>query len=192
VRQARRGLLQEHARRGASSVTFGPGLNVIYGASETGKSFILEALDFMLGAGADLRDIPERVGYDRIFLGVEHGDSETFTLERSASGGQFRCYPGLHLSAPEGIEPLVLAAKHNPTRPDNLSTFLLEKVGLANKRVRRNAAGDSNSLSFRNLAHLCLISEGDIQKRGSSIETGQFIEQNTRAVRIQITADWRR
>jgi hypothetical protein len=92
---------------------------------KTGKSFILEALDFMLGAGADLRDIPERVGYDRIFLGVEHGDSETFTLERSASGGQFRCYPGLHLSAPEGIEPLVLAAKHNPTRPDNLSTFLL-------------------------------------------------------------------
>lgn len=88
---------------------------------KTGKSFILEALDFMLGAGADLRDIPERVGYDRI----EHGDSETFTLERSASGGQFRCYPGLHLSAPEGIEPLVLAAKHNPTRPDNLSTFLL-------------------------------------------------------------------
>ncbi|MGC1349937.1 MAG: hypothetical protein WA858_09170 [Xanthobacteraceae bacterium] len=34
---------------------------------KTGKSFILEALDFMLGAGADLRDIPERVGYDRIF-----------------------------------------------------------------------------------------------------------------------------
>ena len=27
----------------------------------------LEALDFMLGAAADLRDIPERVGYDRIF-----------------------------------------------------------------------------------------------------------------------------
>jgi DNA repair ATPase RecN len=43
-------------------VTFGHGLNVIYGASETGKSFIVEALDFMLGSSTELRDIPERVG----------------------------------------------------------------------------------------------------------------------------------
>ncbi|ENI4023168.1 AAA family ATPase [Pseudomonas aeruginosa] len=30
-------------------VSFGAGLNVIYGASNTGKSFIVEAIDFMLG-----------------------------------------------------------------------------------------------------------------------------------------------
>ncbi len=47
-------------------ITLGPGLNVIYGASETGESFILEALDFMLGSSAELRDIPERVGYNQI------------------------------------------------------------------------------------------------------------------------------
>jgi DNA repair ATPase RecN len=41
--------------RETASVTFGHGLNVIYGASETGKSFIVEALDFMLGASAELR-----------------------------------------------------------------------------------------------------------------------------------------
>jgi uncharacterized coiled-coil DUF342 family protein len=158
-----------------ANVSFGHGLNVIYGASETGKSFIVEALDFMLGASTELRDIPERVGYDRIFLGIEDGDGESFTLERSASGGQFRWYEGLHLEAPEGVEPKSLAAKHNPTRPDNVSTFLLDKIGLAGKRVRRNASGDTNNLSFRNLAHLCLIAEGDIQKRGSTIETGQFI-----------------
>lgn len=155
-------------------VTFGHGLNVIYGASETGKSFILEALDFMLGSGTELRDIPERVGYDRMFLGIEDGDGNTVTLERSSSGGQFRWYEGLHLSVPRDVEANVLAAKHNPTRRDNLSTFLLEKIGLSDKRVRRNASGDTNSLSFRNLAHLCLISEGDIQKRESPIETGQF------------------
>ena len=54
----------------SASLAFGHGLNVIYGASETGKSFIVEALDFMLGSSSDLRDIPERVGYDRVFLGV--------------------------------------------------------------------------------------------------------------------------
>src|SRR5260370_2769552 len=73
-------------------VTFGHGLNVIYGASETGKSFIVETLDFMLGSSSELRDIPERVGYDRIFLGIEDGDGNMFTLARGASGGQFRLY----------------------------------------------------------------------------------------------------
>jgi hypothetical protein len=155
-------------------VSFGGGLNVIYGASETGKSFIVEALDFMLGASTALRDIPERVGYDRIFLGIEDDDGNLMTLERSASGGQFRLHEGLHTRSPEGAEPKVLAAKHNPIRADNTSTFLLEKIGLSGKRVRRNAGGDTNSLSFRNLAHLCLINEGDIQKRESPIETGQF------------------
>jgi len=160
-------------------VAFGHGLNVIYGASETGKSFIVEALDFMLGSSTELRDIPERVGYDRMFLGIEDGDGNTFTLERSASGGQFRWYEGLHFSVPKDIEAKVLVAKHNPTRPDNLSTFLLEKIGLSGKRIKRNAGGDTNNLSFRNLAHLCLISEGDIQKRESPIETGQFISKTS-------------
>src|SRR4030081_2813555 len=101
-------------------VTFGHGLNVIYGASETGKSFIIETLDFMLGSSSELRDIPERVGYDRIFLGVEDGDGNMFTLERSASGGQFRRYEGLHLGVPTNVEAKVLIAKYNPTRRDNL------------------------------------------------------------------------
>ena len=157
-----------------AGVTFNAGLNVIYGASETGKSFIVETLDFMLGSSAELRDIPERVGYDRIFLGIEDGDGNRVTLERSASGGQFRLYDGLHTALPEKVESKALAAKHNPTRQDNLSTFLLGKIGLSGKRIKRNASGDTNSLSFRNLAHLCLISEGDIQKRESPIETGQF------------------
>lgn len=158
-------------------VSFGPGLNVIYGASETGKSFIVEAIDFMLGSSAELRDIPERVGFDRMFLGVEAAQGSTFTLERSTSGGQFRYYDGLHMAPPQGIEPLILAARHNPTRDDNLSTFLLNKVGLSGRRIRRNVRGDLNNLSFRNLAHFSIINEGDIQKQGSPIETGQVISR---------------
>jgi hypothetical protein len=53
-----------------ASLLFGPGLNVIYGASEVGKSFVVEAIDFMLGGKPPLRDIPERVGYDRVLLGL--------------------------------------------------------------------------------------------------------------------------
>ena len=72
------------------------------------------------------------------------------------------------------MEPAVLRAQHNRTREDNLSRYLLAKIGLDGKRIRKNTRGETNSLSFRNLAHLSLVSEGEIQKRGSAFETGQF------------------
>jgi hypothetical protein len=91
--------------------------------------------------------------------------------------GQFRCYSGLHQSTPANASATVLAPKHSATKDNNVSAFLLRKIGLHKKRVRKNAAGDTNALSFRNLAPLTLISEGDIQKQGSPIETGQVINR---------------
>lgn len=160
-------------------IDFGPGLNIIYGASETGKSFIMEALDFMMGSNKELRDIPERVGYDRVWLGVEQKDGKTFTIERSTSGGQYRCYKGLHDSVQKNIEFLELFPKHSTTNEKNLSNFLLKKIGLAGKNIKKNARGATNSLSFRNLSRLCLITEGAIQKEGSPIESDQFTTQTT-------------
>ncbi|WP_028223506.1 AAA family ATPase [Paraburkholderia oxyphila] len=43
---------------GPATVAFGAGLNGIYGASNTGKSFIVEAIDFMLGGKPPLRPRP--------------------------------------------------------------------------------------------------------------------------------------
>lgn len=161
-------------KKETAHLAFNSGLNVIHGASETGKSFLVEAIDFMLGSSKTLRDIPERVGYETIFLGIEEADGSQFTLERAAAGGGFRCYDGLHISRPQDVDAKTLGPRHNPTNRENVSMFLLDKIGLAGKRIRKNARGETNTLSFRNLAHLCLISEGEIQKEGSPIETGQF------------------
>lgn len=165
--------------RAVAEIEFGAGLNVIYGASETGKSFILESLNFMLGGSEDLRDIPERVGYDRVWLGFEGPDGTPFTLQRAAVGGKFSLYQGLHKSIPTDQQPKALTAKHNPQRDNNVSMFLLGLLELAGKRIQKNARGETNSLSFRNLVHLCLIPEGDIQKRGSPIESGDFLTRTS-------------
>ena len=77
-----------------ADLSFAPGLNVICGASETGKSFIVESIDFMLGQENPVRDIPERDGYDvcsrRIRLAIESTDWPPVTLDRSVEGGNFR------------------------------------------------------------------------------------------------------
>src|SRR5712671_7960058 len=82
--------------RQPATILFGPGFNVLYGASDTGKSFVVDTIDFMLGGKGPLRDIPEREGYDRILLGLENLNGKTFTLHRSTLGGGFKLFEGLH------------------------------------------------------------------------------------------------
>jgi hypothetical protein len=160
-------------QRSSVPVKFGPGLNVVYGASDTGKSFLVEAIDFMLGGGRPLRDFAERFGYDRVLLAIETFAGATYTIFRSIDGGRFRLYTGLHLEMPaEGTEARDLADQHDARNPDNLSTFLLETCGLAGKRVRKNKRGDTNSLSFRNVARLMIVTETEIMVQRSPLSDG--------------------
>jgi len=155
-------------------VEFGSGLNVVYGASNTGKSFIVDTIDFMLGAKGPLRDIPERVGYNQILLAVETHDDEKFTIARSTEGGAFTTYDGLFSDSLPESEGIILADQHNDKRDDNLSAFLLARLGLSHKRVRKNRFGDTNSLSFRHVARLVIINEEEIIQQRSPLSDGSY------------------
>ncbi|MCF8184738.1 MAG: hypothetical protein K9J43_07160, partial [Polynucleobacter sp.] len=159
-----------------ATLTFGPGLNVLYGASNAGKSFIVEAIDFMLGGGLALRDIPERVGYDRILLGIETFAGEQFTVLRSIDGGGFRLYMGLHQTLPtDEVESKVLDEKHSDRNDANLSAFLLGLCGLVGKRLRKNSRGELQSLSFRNIARLAIVNETEITQQTSPLFDGNYV-----------------
>jgi hypothetical protein len=47
-----------------ASLDFAPGLNIAYGASNTGKSFTAKALNFMFGGSEALPGIEQRQDYD--------------------------------------------------------------------------------------------------------------------------------
>jgi DNA repair ATPase RecN len=104
--------------RSPAALEFGPGLNLIYGASESGKSFVVEAIDFMLGGKQQLPDIPER----------------------RVDGGAFRVYSGLYLEPPADETAVAeLADQHNERNYSNLSMFLLNRCGMDGKRVRKTS-----------------------------------------------------
>lgn len=160
--------------RPVADLSLQPGLNVICGASETGKSFIAESIDFMLGQDNPVRDIPERAGYDRLRLLVESGDWPPLTLDRSVEGDHFKAYNEVVFDGAPQTEPRTLRWKHSAARQDTLSFALLERTGLTSKVLRKNAKGVTRSLSFRDLARLCIVTEHEIQKRGSPLLSGQF------------------
>lgn len=173
-----------------ATVEFGPGLNVLYGASDTGKSFVVETIDFMLGGKPPLRQITERGGYDRILLGIETLAGSTYTIHRSADGGSFLLYEGLHRLPPDAdVEGKVLSELHSDRNEANLSAFLLALSGLSGKRVRKNARGETNSLSFRNIARLMIVTETEITQQRSPLLDGNYTADtaNTSTFKLLLT-----
>lgn len=67
-----------------AELLFADGVSVIWGASNTGKSFTVKALDFMSGAKPKmLPDIKERQGYDKAWLDLTLPKSGQVTLTRA-------------------------------------------------------------------------------------------------------------
>lgn len=160
----------------AAELDFVEGLNLVYGASNTGKSFATKAIDYMLGGSRLLPDVSERRPYERAWLGLmTPGGDET--LSRALAGGNFSIRPGLAISPADGGDSRVLGAKHDHTDDANLSQFLLGQVGLRAKRIAVDANGKKRSLSFRDLARFCIVDETTIQSEGSPIQSGSPVSQ---------------
>lgn len=170
-------------------VSFQSGLNVIYGASDTGKSFIVESIDFMLGGKGPLTDIPQSNGYGQAMLAMTFEDGSEHTVRRSMGGGAFEIFEGLYSESLPEVEGRVLAETHSERDEDNLSAFLLSKIGLGARKVRKNARGDTQNLSFRNLARLVVVNEEEIIQRRSPLSDGNYTADtaNTSVFRMLLT-----
>ncbi|MFS0715372.1 AAA family ATPase [Microbacterium sp. 2P01SA-2] len=145
-----------------ASVDFSRHVTVIHGPSDTGKSFIVDAIDFVLGA-KQLKEIPEREGYSRVLLGLALPTGEPVTLARSVDGGGISLYRADIRVEPSTPPDETLAAKHSAANMKNISRYLLDQVGLDERHVRKNAQNVTNMVSFRDLTRLCLIGETEMQ-----------------------------
>lgn len=154
-----------------ASLEFARRLTVVYGASETGKTYVIEALNFMFGART-LRQVPEDAGYQRMLLGIEFDDGEVVTLSRSLRGGRFEVFDGDLRSLPSRAPERQLLGQHDRDNHANISYFLLDRLGIADAQIRTNQRNTLQSMSFRYIAHLVLVDEERMQTRRSVIESG--------------------
>lgn len=149
-----------------AEVQFAAGLNVIVGASNTGKTYVAQCVDFMFGGSRPPKEIPEAAAYDTVRLGLQLGQQE-WVLERSLRGGDFRIF------GRDQHEPRVLGAKHQPDKDDTVSHLLLDASGLSGKKVKTNQQGKTRGLSFRDIARLVLVDETSVIAQRSPIFSGQ-------------------
>lgn len=165
-------------------LTFTTGLNVIEGASDTGKSYAVSCIDFLLGAKDSPEEIPEARGYDVSYLSIEaKGGGGHFTLKRALVGGQIGLCRGTIDDAIAADEGSWQAFSVTAKARKSISGFLLELCGLAAKRVRSDAYGKTQTVSFRVLAKALIVDEQRIIAKRSPLygtqRTGDTAAENT-------------
>jgi hypothetical protein len=154
-------------------VEFGPGLNVIYGGSNTGKSHILRLIDYCLGASKPPEPIIEQAEYDLAHLGVALDDGSEKTLVRALKGGDIKVIDGLVRDRPDQKQGVSVSARHGANA--SLSKVLLAQLGATGSRVQTNASGATRELSYRDLERFALVNETKIQEATSPILSGQYV-----------------
>ncbi|WP_350016220.1 hypothetical protein ABNK63_16275 [Rhodanobacter sp. IGA1.0] len=150
-----------------AELEFDDGLNIVYGASNTGKSFASKAILFVLGASTKLPETEEIAAYDGVWLGITLADRGDFTLYRATRGGHLKLYVGL-CKGPNGNGE-VLRQTHDQKRIDTVSHRMLDAIGLANKWVVRDGNGKKESLSIRLLSKYAVVGEQDIMSESSPV-----------------------
>lgn len=148
-------------------ILFNPGLNVISGPSNTGKTFIFDCIDYMSGSSVKLKNIPQLKGYTNVFLEIE-SNNQTYTLESEiANNNTYKLYRSKISNL--NTEPEILKRKFDANSNDNISSFFLNLNNICNKKIRKNEKGDTVNLSYRNVIKLALINEERIITKESPI-----------------------
>ena len=161
-----------------AKLEFVDGLNIVYGASNTGKSFASEAVLFMLGAVSKLPKIDEIKAYDAVWLGLTLSDQGEFTLYRATKGGNLKLFPGLITAHPTG-KGETLSWKHSAKATDSVSHRILETLGLQDRWIVRNASGEKEQLAFRVLAKFAVVGEEDIMSKRSPVYVSNSYTERT-------------
>lgn len=160
-----------------ASIKFDKGVNIITGPSNTGKTFIFECLEYMLGRGALERRITESKVYSEIYLELCDADGDTFTLKSGFSGENFEVFESSIDEIDSASSSRELKRKHTAKAKNTLSYYLLERCGLTGTWIRSNKQGKKNELNLTSMRQLHLIDELRIPTKLSPFLSGQYTDE---------------
>lgn len=157
---------------------FSVGLNVIAGASDTGKTFIFQAIDYMLGGGKTPKQIEEAKGYDSIFVEIEDYDNNIYTLRRDLADGKMYKY-SCSYKLKDKVVPLNIIEEHSKDSINNISSFLLDLCNSKYKWVVKNQKGIKRSFTYRDFARISLLGEEKIISEKSIVLGNNGFQQTS-------------
>jgi hypothetical protein len=149
-------------------VTFVDDVNIIWGASNAGKSFIRKSIDYVFGA--EKITLPtEGIGYDNLILWLTTPTQGSISLRRSSMGGDIYKVLGHSenvVASEDGYQ--VLKASHSPQSP-NISKFILQESGFRDAVLLKNERAKKQSFTLRVLMRYLIVDETRMIDEKSSL-----------------------
>lgn len=166
-------LLQGTGKKDAL-LPFDKGLNVVAGASDTGKSFAYECINYTLGSN-DTFEIPnEAIGYESVLLEfLDIAANQVITLKRSLKEGEknniYYIYADINHLQNANFETLSNDSKAR----NSLSSKLLTLCNCFYRNIlKKSSNGETESFTFRKFVHLMMMNETRIVQKNSPIYMG--------------------
>ncbi|NFL54177.1 hypothetical protein FDB79_00850 [Clostridium botulinum] len=155
-------------------LTFSSGLNVVAGASDTGKSFACECINYILGS-TDIPEIPnEAVGYDYVLLEfLDKTSQQIITLKRSLNSSKKTTIYYIYSDIEHMIEANNNILSSSSKAKNSLSSRLMQVCNCDYKNVlKKTSNGETEAFTFRKFAYLMMMNETRIVQKNSPIFMG--------------------
>lgn len=155
-----------------ASIELDTGLNVIAGASDTGKSYITKCFQFIFGTETPPKQIDEAKGYTHLEVTFKTEDGTVFILSRELKEkADVTC---TEIDNDNTVSVLKPNHRGNP----NLSEFFLSKFNLNDKILAKGLGGMTHSsLTLRIFERILLVDEERIITENSPFGKGQNTEK---------------
>lgn len=151
-----------------SSLEFTQGLNIICGPSNTGKSYVLQCIDYMFGGTT--KPFDESNGYDTIRMVVETDEGKTVSLERQLGKNITQV-----VSYVEGIDSGKYGGGASKLK---LSNLWLSLIGIKDEvKIVSNQYFQPQSLTWRTFLYSFVIAEDNVFQRPSIITKMGYYEK---------------
>jgi len=141
-----------------SIITFGEGLNIVCGPSDTGKSYIVECIDYIFGSSTIPIDPKEGYNCVKMIVEVTQG---TITVERVFNTKKLRV---------SSTDPRIESGEYG-TRGGKLNAntdLWLKLIGIEERHsVIWKKTFEKNTLTWRYFLHMFLIKEDRVIQRSS-------------------------
>lgn len=158
----------------SAQLEFKPGFNMIDGPSNTGKSYVHQCLNFLMGGGDVPENIDEAIGYTEAFMELVDDSGQYHCFRRALAGGDFEVAK-TSFDNFNNVEHQIYKWKHNKNKENTISWYLLNLSGFGKTEIKQNKNNKKRTLSFRDIARLTIINEESIITKKSPLASNQKV-----------------
>lgn len=141
-----------------AAINFDAGANVVAGASDAGKSYLLHCLDYILGGKEMRKRIRESEPYAEVFAEFIGTGGKTVSLRRQLSGGELEAFD-TPIDGIDGPGVPVVSSRKGLSKATDVTAVLFPLAGIPEAMLRKNGRGEVQRLTIRTLRPVFLVDE---------------------------------